>query len=572
MKKVLIGKGLEMDVASLIESRLLWQANSGGGKSWALRRFLEQTHGMVQQIVLDIEGEFNTLREKFDYILVGNVKQGADIPVSIRTAELLARKLLEIGTSAIIDLYELKAHERILFVKRFLDAMVNADKSLWHPCLVIVDEAHVFCPEQGHSEAMGSVIDLCTRGRKRGYCAVLATQRLSKLHKDAAAECNNKFIGRSMLDVDMKRAAAELGFTSKKDILSLRQLEKGEFYAFGPALSNEIIKVKVGPVQTTHPEAGGRQALVAPPAPSKVKAMLAKLADLPQEADEELKSLQDYKNKVHELKLQLRKQPEKIVQKPVVDEKAVQKAQEKGYCYARDEFVPQIRVLEKEKALLIREMSSITKIAQKCAAMPASVVVVDKKLPIINAVPKPTNLLVFPVVKEAKESMATSVQAQNDDGAPLRAGAMKMLGVCAMFRENGVSKQRLATLSGFTMSGGTFQAYLSELKKKGWVKESGELLQITEDGDNAAIDVPPLPESTDALVDLWASKFRAGAAKMLRLLVEIYPQAVSKEELGERTGFTSSGGTFQAYLSELKNNGLAVVQDGEVKASEELFV
>jgi len=29
-----------MDVDQLIESRALWQANSGGGKSWALRRFL----------------------------------------------------------------------------------------------------------------------------------------------------------------------------------------------------------------------------------------------------------------------------------------------------------------------------------------------------------------------------------------------------------------------------------------------------------------------------------------------------------------------------------------------------
>jgi len=34
---------------------------------------------------------------------------------------------------------------------------------------------------------MGPVIDLATRGRKRGYCVVLATQRLPKLAKDAAA-------------------------------------------------------------------------------------------------------------------------------------------------------------------------------------------------------------------------------------------------------------------------------------------------------------------------------------------------------------------------------------------------
>jgi DNA helicase HerA-like ATPase len=38
---------------------------------------------------------------------------------------------------------------------------------------------------------------LATRGRKRGFCAVAATQRLSKLHEGRAAECNNKLIGRT---------------------------------------------------------------------------------------------------------------------------------------------------------------------------------------------------------------------------------------------------------------------------------------------------------------------------------------------------------------------------------------
>ena len=79
----------------------------------------------MQHIVLDLEGEFASLREKYDYVLVG--KDG-DIPTDIRSAEMLAKKLLEHRISAIIDLYELKHHERILFVKRFLDAMVNIKK------------------------------------------------------------------------------------------------------------------------------------------------------------------------------------------------------------------------------------------------------------------------------------------------------------------------------------------------------------------------------------------------------------------------------------------------------------
>src|SRR5688572_24310880 len=84
---------LFIDVQRLLDTRLLVQSNSGGGKSWALRRIHEQTAGKVQQIVLDTEGEFSTLREKFDYILCA--PSGADVVATPHTAALLARHLRE---------------------------------------------------------------------------------------------------------------------------------------------------------------------------------------------------------------------------------------------------------------------------------------------------------------------------------------------------------------------------------------------------------------------------------------------------------------------------------------------
>ena len=113
-----LGENFNIDLDKLVSTRMLIQANSGGGKSYAIRKLLEQSHGQLQQIVIDLEGEFSSLREKFDYLLVG---QDGEIPARIQTAELLARKLLKINVSAIIDLSELKHHERILFVKKFLD-------------------------------------------------------------------------------------------------------------------------------------------------------------------------------------------------------------------------------------------------------------------------------------------------------------------------------------------------------------------------------------------------------------------------------------------------------------------
>lgn len=71
-------EAVEINVDRLIETRAIVLATSGAGKSWLLRRMLEQTHGAVQQIVIDVEGEFGTLREKLK--VWGGLTHSADEP------------------------------------------------------------------------------------------------------------------------------------------------------------------------------------------------------------------------------------------------------------------------------------------------------------------------------------------------------------------------------------------------------------------------------------------------------------------------------------------------------------
>ena len=97
-------------------------------------------------LILDPEGEYGTLREKLDLVLVG---EEGDIRPSVAAAPTIARKLFDLGVSAVIDLYALKLDERRDFVRGFIGALMAAPRSTWHPCLVLLDEAHRFCPERG---------------------------------------------------------------------------------------------------------------------------------------------------------------------------------------------------------------------------------------------------------------------------------------------------------------------------------------------------------------------------------------------------------------------------------------
>ncbi len=186
------------DLTTLIETRLIVQANSGGGKTWAIRRILEQSHSKVQHIVIDVEGSLRTLREQYEYLLLGSETDEVDFPITPANVAQVVMQLLEMHTSVILDLYEFLPSQRHEIVRIFLEALINAPKHLWHDCLVVIDEAHVFCPERGASSAKQAVEALCSRGRARGFCAILATQRISKLGKDALGECNNKLIRKSV--------------------------------------------------------------------------------------------------------------------------------------------------------------------------------------------------------------------------------------------------------------------------------------------------------------------------------------------------------------------------------------
>lgn len=366
--KVKIGTGpkgaLNLDVDVLMRTRLLIQANSGGGKSFLVRRLAEQLFGKVQVIIIDPEGEFASLREKYGYVLVG---QGGETPADLRSAGLVAEKLLELHASAVCDLFESfrkNPQGRHTWVKTFCNALLDAPKKFWHPVVIILDEGHTFCPESkaGKSEATGAVIGVGTAGRKRGMCLVIATQRLGKLNKDVSAELLNRLIGPTFEDIDLERAADVLSIAphDKRAFFSeMRVLEPGNFYALGRAICKERTLVKVGEIETTHPEIGKTKFSVEPPPPpDKVKALLPKLVDLPKAAEERAQNVEALKAEVRQLKSQLRQQPH-----PRVDESAVSRAMERAKQEAVRESSARMKTLEhliaKQQATMKRAAESL---------------------------------------------------------------------------------------------------------------------------------------------------------------------------------------------------------------------
>lgn len=245
------GNPVLMDIEELLATRLLVQGNSGSGKSHLLRRLLEGSARLVQQVVIDPEGDFVTLAEVFGHSVV----EAGDY--NEREIARIAARIREHRASVVLNLESLELEAQMRCAAAFLSALFDAPREHWYPALVVVDEAQMFAPavagdvsDETRRASLGAMTNLMCRGRKRGLAGVIATQRLAKLAKNVAAEASNFLMGRTFLDIDMARAADLLGM-ERRQAETIRDLERGRFLALGPAICRRPVAVKIGTVETS---------------------------------------------------------------------------------------------------------------------------------------------------------------------------------------------------------------------------------------------------------------------------------------------------------------------------------
>jgi hypothetical protein len=244
------GAPIRIDVEELLATRLLVQGNSGSGKSHLLRRVLEESAAIVQQVVIDPEGDFVTLSEAFGHVVIDGAGYSA--------AELtrLAARIRRHRASVVLALDGLEIEAQMRCAALFLSTLFDAPREQWFPALVVVDEAQMFAPaaagdvsDEARRLSLAAMTNLMCRGRKRGLAGIVATQRLAKLAKNVAAEASNFLMGRTFLDIDMLRAADLLGM-ERRQAEQIRDLARGQFLGLGPAISRRPVAVRIGAVRT----------------------------------------------------------------------------------------------------------------------------------------------------------------------------------------------------------------------------------------------------------------------------------------------------------------------------------
>jgi hypothetical protein len=194
----------ELQTQTLIGTSVAVLGITGSGKTNTAAVLIEEllSHGLPLTIV-DIEGEYWGLKEKFE-ILVAGRSEHAELAVGIENAAKLAEISLKRGISVILDLSDFTQDEAQRFLIEYFKSVWLTSASTRQPYQIVLEEAHEFVP-QGTSTPLKEILTrIALRGRKRGLGIIMMSQRSAKVEKDVLTQSSLLFLHKVVHPIDLR--------------------------------------------------------------------------------------------------------------------------------------------------------------------------------------------------------------------------------------------------------------------------------------------------------------------------------------------------------------------------------
>jgi len=228
------------------------------GKSYTAAKICEELcRNGVPFVIIDPEGEYYSLREKFGVFVVGVGKEeNCDVSVGSEHAEALARQFLQSTIPLIIDLSgaDVEEEEAHGFLAQFMDHLIRLEGALRVSCLVVIDEADEYIPERGHKtrgEDYAQFSKLVKKGGKRGIGTIIISHRPTWVAKDLLAKCQNWILMNQRYKDDLERIE-DLTRIPLMTLMGLKERKVGEALLYGAITKDKTVVAKCLPRDTTH--------------------------------------------------------------------------------------------------------------------------------------------------------------------------------------------------------------------------------------------------------------------------------------------------------------------------------
>ncbi len=199
-----ISNDLNLDLEEIIGQCIGILGIRGSGKSnTAGVIFEELLRNNYPLTIVDIDGEYFGLKERYEVLVVGH-GDGVEIEVDADCAEEIAQISMEKNIPVVLDLSGFLSEERTEFLNEYLTALWNLAGKLRRPYIVGIEEAHEFIPQGVKTELKELIARLALRGRKRGLGTIIISQRSAKVEKDVLSQAGILLLHRVVHEVDMR--------------------------------------------------------------------------------------------------------------------------------------------------------------------------------------------------------------------------------------------------------------------------------------------------------------------------------------------------------------------------------
>jgi len=493
-----------------------------------------------------------------------------DVPLERAGGQMVADLVAEERLSCVVDVSEFSEGDKTRFLIDFGDRLYRKNQDPLHLVMEEADELAPQRPMREQARLLHVWQQIVRRGRARGLGITMVTQRSAAISKDVLTQIGTLIVLRTTSPQDRRAIEAWVEYhgQERKLVASLPGLEDGEAWVWSPQWLKVLKRVKF-PMRRTFDSA-------ATPSDAKGRRRPATLADI---------DLGDVRKRMADTIERAKATDPRELQRRVagLERELITARAEAGRKVAaplKEMKIPKgdLRRVEAASERLTKLCDRLGRAANglqgDAARLAAALLSAARPTPDYRAArgaaPSLTGLSPEAAIARVRGRRAEG----NADGPGLRAGERRMLEVLGRSHPARRSRAQIGTLSGFTPSGGTFSAYWSTLRRCGYVQEGADGLALITGAGLACLGArgPLQPLTTEETLAMWRAALRAGERAMLDELVRAHPKALTREDLGERTGFTASGGTFSAYLSTLRRNGLADVDGDEVRAGSALLV
>lgn len=539
-------------------------ATRGAGKSYTSSVLIEELYlSRVQVVVIDPTGVYWGLRSNakgtgdgVPIIVLGGVH--GDVPLQETAGKLIADLVVDTAQSLVLDLSDFESDgAQCRFMTDFAERLYRRKARSRTTLHLVVDEADEFAPQRpqkNEARMLGAMAKFVRRGRSRGIGMTLITQRSASINKNLLDLVETMIVMRMLGPRDREAVNGWIkhkNLDDEHDVLSsLPSLPTGTAWVWSP-MRDILQKVAMRRIETfdsyVTPKPG--EVRVEPKALAKVD--IDKLGEQIKATAEKAKADDPValRKRIAEL--------EKETSAPAGHSKIELNAEyARGYKIGFEDGY--------ENAASDASKSYIKATGLLEDAVNTLRGFEPKKGPLTK------NWAAPGVVRTEHIAMKPTMRPMGDGQSTIKDKAQRKFMTVLVQQNRALSRNQIAIFAGYSSKSSHVDNVLSQLRTQDYIEGNGSSIQYTKAGLEALGEYRALPIG-EALREYWYHELDKGAASMLRVLCDAYPEPMTRDQVAEIAGYSKESSHVDNSLSQLRTRELIVGRAGDIKASENLF-